>query len=389
MHEKTRTDSSEVASGSTPPSSTFETFSLAAIFFLCMIVMELSMEAATRSFSHLDSLTSTITLFQFSFCVGIPAVVAGPRHALRKFPRKMRDFTPYIRLSLAVFGATALATHSLHYVSYPTKVVFKAAKLIPTMIVSTIVNPGSSFALLDYVSALLLCAGAAGYGYGQGGQHGDTTTSTMGIALLTTSVLCDAVVPNMQQKLMAPPTGYSALPKTTSTGGDESRPRGPGTGSGGAPVGSPGGAASFVRDICESFTRGSQGGGGLDLSAGELMTNVNAVGTICLFIFMVLSGSLVSAVTTAVANPVLLVYLVLIGLGLSMAVLAYTRLIKTAGSVVSVAVATLRKVATVVLSYIIFPKALLRIHIVSGVLVLAGICLNSYSRQRGRPSISR
>ena len=49
----------------------------------------------------------------------------------------MRDFTPYIRLSLAVFGATALATHSLHYVSYPTKVVFKAAKLIPTMIVST------------------------------------------------------------------------------------------------------------------------------------------------------------------------------------------------------------------------------------------------------------
>ena len=87
-------------------------------------------------------------------------------------------------------------------------------------------------------------------------------------------------------------------------------------------MGSPGGAASFVRDICESFTRGSQGGGGLDLSAGELMTNVNAVGTICLFIFMVLSGSLVSAVTTAVANPVLLVYLVLIGLGLSMAVLA-------------------------------------------------------------------
>jgi solute carrier family 35 (adenosine 3'-phospho 5'-phosphosulfate transporter), member B3 len=71
---------------------------------------------------------------------------------------------------------------------------------------------------------------------------------------------------------------------------------------------------------------------------------------------------------------------------LSTAVLAYTRLIQASGSVVAVAVSTLRKVVTVTLSYIVFPKQLLTIHVVSGVAVLGGIVLSSYSSKQGRTS---
>ena len=78
----------------------------------------------------------------------------------------------------------------------------------------------------------------------------------------------------------------------------------------------------------------------------------------------------------------LLFYLTSVGIGLSTAVWAYTKLIQATSSVVAVAVSTLRKVATIALSYIIFPKPLLPIHMVSFVLVVAGMVLSSFSKER-------
>ena len=354
-----------------PPTSSLRLFGLAATFFLMMIVMELAMEAASRTFSHLDYLTQAITLFQFLCCFLLPAVVEGPRKVLTKFPQRPREFAPYIRLAFAVVGATGLATYSLKYVSFPTKVVFKSTKLIPTMLVATIVNPKTSkFGPLDYLSALLLCFGAAGYSYGSGaGDKGDNSTSYMGIAILCVSLCCDAVVPNMQQKLMEPPSpadgGYSALPTTTNgeIGLDANRSQSP-------------------NSCCARFAGGSANGGGLGLTAAELMVNLNAVVVIGLLTYMLLTGSLFQVIKTSIESPLLLGYLTLIGVGLSTAVLAYTQLIKSASSVVAVAVGTLRKVATVVLSYIVFPKPLLPIHIWSGMLVLAGVLLHSYSKKK-------
>ena len=122
------------------------------------------------------------------------------------------------------------------------------------------------------------------------------------------------------------------------------------------------------------------------MTAAELMVNLNAVVMIGLLTFMLLSGSLLDVVKTSIANPLLLGYLTLIGVGLSVAVLAYTQLIKSASSVVAVAVGTVRKVATVVLSYIVFPKPLLPIHVWSGMLVLAGVLLHSYSKKKKKNS---
>lgn len=363
--EDTATDTSfrdnettNAVSSSTPDSS-LRLFGLSATFFLCMIVVELAMEAVTTSYGHLDSLTSAITLFQFGSCIGLGAAVEGPRKILKKFPKTPTDLTPYIKLSSAVFGATALATHSLHYVSFPTKVVFKSVKLIPTMIVSTIMNETSKYSPLDYLSAVMLCAGAAGfsYGSGKGGKH--RSDSSFGILLLVVSITCDAIVPNFSQKLMAPPA-YSSLPTTETPSPPKASPS------------------------CCTKSTASLDGGGLGLTAAELMANVNGVGFIALLAYMLVSGSLLSTFQTAASSPMLLFYLTSIGLGLSTAVLAYNKLIKGAGSVAAVAVATLRKVATILLSYIIFPKALLGIHIVSGLLVLCGITLSSYTRMRTR-----
>lgn len=78
---------------------------------------------------------------------------------------------------------------------------FKSAKLIPTMLVATVVNQ-QQYDTRDYASASLLVIGAAGFAY-DAGKTGDASGGAgYGIALLTVSIFCDALVPNVQQRLM-------------------------------------------------------------------------------------------------------------------------------------------------------------------------------------------
>ena len=337
-----------------------------------MIGHELALEAASSSFHHLDSLASAVTLFQFGFCFLLP-LLTSTKEVCRTFPKSWKATLPYVQLSLLVFGATGLATQSLKYVSYPTKVVFKSAKLIPTMIVSTLIfrgtNKKSKYGLLDYLAAFLLCVGAAGYSYnsGRGTADEDKQTSVYGIGLLITSILCDAMVPNLQEKLMSShfSNQWLLLPMSYNQS-NESKP------------------------LVNTNTDGGSGNVGGDnivssgLSAQAVMVNTNAVGFGTIFIYMLLSGSLIESISTAMIHPKLFFYLVCVGVGLSTAVLAYTKLIQASGSVVAVAVSTLRKVATVFLSYILFPKPISSLHVFSGMFVLAGLLIGTFCRRRGR-----
>lgn len=71
------------------------------------------------------------------------------------------------------------------------------------MLVSPFLNGGTNYGLLDYTAAVLLCAGAAGFGFVDGSK-GDES-SLYGIFLLGISVVCDGFVPNLQQKMMNSP----------------------------------------------------------------------------------------------------------------------------------------------------------------------------------------
>ena len=304
------------------------------IFFLSMVSMEVVLEAATRDFSDLDSLASAVTLFQFALCLLLPLALSKGT-GCHKFPVSFQGLMPYLRLSVVVFGATSLATRSVTYVSYPTKVIFKSVKLIPTMMVATILQ-GKVYNPLEYIAGLFLCMGAAGYSYGaENNSSGNTSkSSAYGILLLTVSIFCDAMVPNLQKVLLSP----------------------------------------------SSRSNNKQTGNG-NLSATELMINTNAVGLAAVLIYMIVTGELSSTIQTCTEHPKLALYLFLVGLCLATAVLAYTKLIQVTDSVVAVTVATLRKVVTMVLSYVVFPKPLLRIHVLSGLSVLAGIWLGFHAKK--------
>ena len=244
----------------------------------------------------------------------------------------------YFYLDLAIF------IYKIHYrtrtcnISRRTKVVFKSAKLIPTMLVSTLVYGNRTYSPEQYIAALLICIGAAGYGFNPEKGSSENDTSYYGIILLTISIICDAIVPNFQQRLMAIPTD---IPMVNG------------------------------RDIsCDG------------LSAQAVMVNTNAIGFGMLSTYMFFNGSLNDAISTATNNIRLFEYLVGIGLGLATAVFFYTRLIKCSGPVAAVAVTTLRKVATMILSYIIFPKPIMKQHVMAGLLVLIGILISTFCKRR-------
>lgn len=320
-----------------------------SIFFLAMISHEVALEYASKEFSNIPSFATIVTLFQFGSCVILPFIISRGevRHT---FPKQKVEYYNYFLLSFAVFGATTLATHSLKYVSYPTKVIFKSAKLIPTMIVSTFMNRGGTgYKWLDYLAASFLCLGAAGYAY-DSGSTSEVSDSYIGILLLSCSIVCDSIVPNFQQRLMqSNNTKYTpSLPTNNNI-------------------------SSSTNHSKEETTTSNNNNNGL--SALALMFNMNSIGFITLLFYLLLSS--LSSSQEISLSPLFLFYLSLIGLSLSTAVLAYTKLIKMSGSVLAVTVSTLRKVITVVLSYIIFPKVLLPIHFLSGLFVLVGLILNS------------
>ncbi|CAB9518098.1 Solute carrier family 35, member B3 [Seminavis robusta] len=174
------------------------------------------------------------------------------------------------------------------------------------------------------------CAGAAGYSYGSGGSHSSdgedatpTTLVVLGIAFMVCSVFSDAIIPNYQKLLL-----NQGVPVT------------------------------------------------------QLMINVNTIGAVTSLAYIVVTGQLFALLGAWHAHPELLFYLTCVGVSLSIAVWAYTKLIQATSSVVAVAVSTLRKVATMFLSYIIFPKPLLTIHIYSGCMVLLGVILSTVAKER-------
>mmetsp|Transcript_51271 Transcript_51271/g.137556 ORF Transcript_51271/g.137556 Transcript_51271/m.137556 type:complete len:136 (+) Transcript_51271:596-1003(+) len=74
-------------------------------------------------------------------------------------------------------------------------------------------------------------------------------------------------------------------------------------------------------------------------------------------------------------GPLVLYYTAAVGLTTAIAVWATTHLIHEAGSVVQVGVSTLRKLLTIAISYLLFPKPFGRLQMASITLVAMGLLL--------------
>lgn len=358
-----------------------------AVYFVCMVVMDFTIEGTQNAFPNLLGLPYCMTLFQFSSCFFLPVAISRGK-TLKNFPRSIIAISPYIVLSLVVFSSNVCKSASARYVSFPTKVIFRSTKLIPVMIVASMlkIDDQRKYGRLDYLAASFLCAGAAGYSLGEHSLNEEKKDSYFGLLLLTGSVLCDAFTPNIQQWLMNPAKSTAREPATKMPS-PKKFPRLPSqanleTAFPDIIISDSSVGATRKQLVARRFSRDDWRflqQGGLGLSATELMTNAYAVGCVGLLTFMFCQGHLGDAIEEAFVSPHLFGNLTLIGLSMSIAVFAQTRLIKESGAVIAVTVTTLREFVTVLLSYLIYPKIFSSLHAISALSVFGGIVLTIYS----------
>lgn len=258
-------------------------------FFACHVTFEALNEALVTIPGVPKSITLWSVAVQFGLCALVPLL-------RRSTALSQRSWWPFVAISAMVFLSNSLSQYSTHYVEFSLKIVAKSSKLMPTMLISGLLGNSRYFQAVDYIAAILLCAGTAFFSYSPKASVSTTSSQVaLGMCALGLSCVFDGLVPNVQQRLLR------------------------------------------------------------DTTPSELMARTNAVGAVAGVISIALSGEASSVVEYAGSRPDLSLLILGIGLSLAGSVLCYTDLVARAGSVFAVGIATLRKSASLLLSYLLFP----------------------------------
>lgn len=255
-------------------------------------------------------------------CTALEAVATGQlRH------RRAAPWTAYPWLTLCLLSSSALSNWSLNFINFPTKVVFRSSKLVPTMILASVLHK-QRFSVMEYTCATAICAGLILFA----AADWRTTPSfhPVGLLLVILSVIADAVLPNAQQAVFAR-YHASRLEVTLYT--------------------------NILTLAAYTVTT--------TLLTGEaaawydILTNRNHPDEWKLPYYL--------ALYTAVSYA---------------AITAHMTIVRKYGGVAAIVVATARKGLTLVLSFCLFPKAWSWYYPAGATLVLGGLGVASYYKQR-------
>lgn len=215
-------------------------------------------------------------------------------------------------------SSSALSNLALNYINFPTKVVFRSCKLIPTMIVASVIHR-KIFTSKEYGCAVAICAGLIMFAAAD--WQLSPSFHPIGLTLVSLSVCADAILPNAQERLFR--LGSSRLEVT-------------------------------------------------------LYTNVF---TLMVMTFTTLvSGDLLGLVRFAQRTPMLQFYMCIYTFIAYIAISVHMTVVKRYGGVTAVLVATVRKAMTLVLSFLIFPKKFSWFYVLGAGLVLGGLMVSSLAK---------
>jgi adenosine 3'-phospho 5'-phosphosulfate transporter B3 len=235
--------------------------------------------------------------------------------------------TAYPILMLCLLSSSALSNWSLNYINFPTKVVFRSSKLIPTMVLATILHK-QIFSLTEYACATAICVGLIMFA----AADWRTTPSfhPVGLLLVTLSVVADAVLPNAQQAVF----------------------------------------------------------GMYQATRLEVTLYTNILTLLAYTVTLMLSGEAWAIWELATDPPdnekgwLLPYYIILYTIISYLAITAHMTIVKKYGGVAAIVVATARKGLTLVLSFLLFPKAFSWYYPAGAVLVLGGLGTASLYKQK-------
>ncbi|GKY90423.1 hypothetical protein MPSEU_000016100 [Mayamaea pseudoterrestris] len=246
-------------------------------------------------------------------------------HGRSHYPSAARRVAPmsaYPLLMGCLMASSALSNMSLNFINFPTKVVFRSCKLIPTMLVASIVNK-KIFLLSEYACAFAICLGLVLFA----AADWDLSPSfhPIGLVMVTLSVCADAILPNAQERLFR--MGASRL---------------------------------------------------------EVTLYTNCYTLLAMTVSTLLSGDLIGAWRITIQSKELQMYFMIYTFVAYLAISTHMMVVKRFGGVAAVLLATVRKGMTLVLSFVLFPKGFSWFYPVGATLVLGGLLASSLMRMNGK-----
>jgi len=296
--------------------------------------------------------------------------------------KRMAPWQAYPPLTFCLLMSSSLASWSLNYINFPTKVVFRSCKLLPTMVMAYIMGNAKRFTYIEVGSAMAVCAGLITF------AAGDWSLSKpqfhpFGLTLVTLSVFADAVLPNAQEKLFRTYDAsksevmfftniYTLVVQSIS--------------------------AFFSGDMLGMFhfVMGQSGKKVnyfasfmmVNVEEGDGMSAINSTDAIQLqednMLEEVDNNDEEIASSTGQIRHTFIVYMLAYILISHIAVSAHTAVVKKFGGVAAVFVGTARKGMTLILSFVLFPKESNWKYAVGAILVLGGLTIAGMEKQRNK-----
>lgn len=147
-------------------------------------------------------------LHEISFIFVTTSIYALTAFIARNFfgETPSKDISKYqmLILSLTSIASTFTSVRSLRYVIYPVQVLFKSCKPVPVMLFGTIL--GKKYSLRKYVNVIIITTGVALFMAGGSSTRkpgGGTDTTLMGAMMLSVSLCFDGATGAYEDKLMS------------------------------------------------------------------------------------------------------------------------------------------------------------------------------------------
>jgi adenosine 3'-phospho 5'-phosphosulfate transporter B3 len=250
--------------------------------------------------------------------LGVAVCSAVERIFIARERGRVAPLSSYPLLTGCLLASSALSNMSLNYINFPTKVVFRSCKLIPTMIMASVIHR-KVFASVEYACAIAVCAGLVLFAAAD--WELAPSFHPIGLAFVSLSVCADAVLPNAQERLFQ--MGSSRLEVT-------------------------------------------------------LYTNVFTL--LAMTVTTLASGDLMGALHQTLLSRQLMLYFTIYTFVAYLAISLHMSVVKRFGGVTAVLLATGRKGMTLVLSFVLFPKGFSWFYPVGALLVLGGLLASSLAK---------
>lgn len=230
-------------------------------------------------------------------------------------------FKHHMFVAFCMTCSRGLTNKSLEYLNYPTQVIFKSMKLITVMIGSLVIL-NQRFTIFEYVSAVALVLSAILFSLGDVSTAPEVTGYT-GIVIVCLSLVADALHSNTQEQLLK----------------------------------------QYKSSILEAM----------------LYTNLFAA--LMSWVWVIITGEFMPAYEFCAAQPIAYLLFIIRAAVIYLGVLCFVLMISTFGVVKATAITTVRKILTIIISFILFPKPISSRHVLGFIIFTAGICLSVYDQR--------